>query len=133
MDLDFLQSSLDFLQLGLGIPSARFGIPSARLGIRSGPALGGPTPAPPFGPSGSEATASRTASGPRRSSRSGVTLLRRFACYPLKRAVDIVAPGEHSKGLVAVLQSDDDHFREHVAAIAEPHVDQDPRRLAWRI
>ena len=57
MDLDFLQSSLDFLQLGLGIPSARFGIPSARLGIRSGRA-GGPTPAPPFGPGGSEATAS---------------------------------------------------------------------------
>ena len=53
MDLDFVPSSLDFLQLGLGIPSSRFGIPSARLGIRSGRA-GGPTPAPPFGPGGSD-------------------------------------------------------------------------------
>src|SRR5271165_215672 len=71
MDLDFLQSSLDFLQLGLGFPSARFGIPSARLGIRSRRA-GRTDPGAAFGPGGSEATASGTASGPKGSSSLGV-------------------------------------------------------------
>src|SRR5271166_2177849 len=64
MDLDFLQSSLDFLQLGLGFPSARFGIRSARAGRTD--------PGAAFGPGGSEATASGTASGPRGSSSLGV-------------------------------------------------------------
>ena len=73
LGLDFLQPGLEFLQPGLEF------VPGGQ---------GGPTQAPPFGPGGSEATASRMASGPRdrpawgsRSQRFGGS--ERFARKPL--------------------------------------------------